>query len=600
MQLFFCFVQQLLFRITTLLERKIVMKRSIALLLVLVMVLATLAGCGSGNQATESAASTEAATAPASSTDAVPDETPAAEPAGKKHVENLVIGTTKQIEGLSIVDQSGSFGRINYNSVVYANFFYEDANKDIKGYFVTDYSISEDGRELTMKFPTDKIWHDGTPVTAEDVQFTFEYGRDVRASSALKTMTECRIDAEDQVTLVFSDPKAYYYVKNSTLTTMVLPKHIWEKVDDPANYTGEDAAIGCGPYKLTDVDKDAGILTFEAVPENNYLGEITVDKLTVKSYSDQTALLMAMANGEIDVMYEYANPVSYTLLDVISSNKDIDVGGSDYIGCNQATFGMHTPANQYHEFREALLKSLNWELLTYLTNGEYGQTPGAGILPVACAGYDASIPAFTQDVEGAAKLLDEAGFADVNGDGWRELPDGTEFAYKICAQYSKSKLELMSRYGEVMVDSLKAVGVNAYYDTESLASEEVNDKMCEDMDYDLFLGYTTSGVAMFRTCFWYFVPRAAVGGSGARKWGNTNNDPEVIAAYDQLQNATNNDEYLDAVKQLQSLAADKLFAFALCWEKCFFPYRTDKYEGFNNYDSVGVVHCETFFNLTEK
>ena len=67
-----------------------------------------------------------------------------------------------------------------------------------------------------------------------------------------------------------------------------------------------------------------------------------------------------------------------------------------------------------------------------------------------------------------------------------------------------------------------------------------------------------------------------------------------------LMNAKSNDEHLEAVKELQHLARNDLFAFALCWEKCFFPYRTDKYDGFVNMDAVGVVHAETFYQLTNK
>ena len=62
----------------------------------------------------------------------------------------------------------------------------------------------------------------------------------------------------------------------------------------------------------------------------------------------------------------------------------------------------------------------------------------------------------------------------------------------------------------------------------------------------------------------------------------------------------NEAEYLEHIHTLQKMAADDLFAFALCWEQCFFPYRTDKYQGFENIDSVGVVHAETFYTLTAK
>ena len=62
-------------------------------------------------------------------------------------------------------------------------------------------------------------------------------------------------------------------------------------------------------------------------------------------------------------------------------------------------------------------------------------------------------------------------------------------------------MELFNRIGEIIASSLQEVGIDAYLDQDSLASEEVNDKMVEDNDYDLFLGYTTTGVATYRTAF---------------------------------------------------------------------------------------------------
>ena len=59
-------------------------------------------------------------------------------------------------------------------------------------------------------------------------------------------------------------------------------------------------------------------------------------------------------------------------------------------------------------------------------------------------------------------------------------------------------------------------------------------------------------------------------------------------------------EYLEHVKNLQKMASEDLFAFALCWERAFFPYRTDKYEGFSNWNSWGVINTETWYHVTAK
>lgn len=572
------------------------MKKKLLSLLLAVSMIAGLSACG-GSSDTDTAVDKQTeAVETETETDASQEEVSSA--AGQ-NIENLVIGTSSSIDTISIMSQSGAFGKFNYNSIVYASFFYQDENGDMQPYFLDSYEISEDGCELNMTFPTTAVWHDGEPVTVDDVVYTFEFRRDVMGSKALRNLTDIRVDGDNAVTLVFSQPDAYYFLKNATLTTFVIPKHIWENVEDYESYAGEDAAIGCGPYKLVSTDMDAGVMQFEAVPENQFLGELTVDSITLKTYSTQDALLMALANGEVDLMYDYASSVDYTLLNVISGNEDVDLGQSNYTGCNQVTFGMSEGANLEAGFREAVVKSLNWELIAQLCNGEYGQIPGSGVIPPSNPGYDSSLWTFYQDTNEANQLLDEAGFADTDGDGWRELPDGTAFTYKVTSQYATKRQELFNRLGEVIVSSLQEIGVNAYYDQESLASEEVNDKMVADNDYDMFIGYTTSGVASYRTAFWYFVNRE-VAGSGGMEWGGSYNDPELNEVYTALMEASNNDEYLAAVESLQKLASEDLFAFALCWEQCFFPYRTDKYQGFENYPSVGVVHENTFYTLTMK
>ena len=577
-------------------------KKIVSLLLVLSLTAALLAGCAGGEKAqtseTPAPASAGETAAPAESGGKEP-----AEPAAKKHIKNLVVGTTSQPTDNSIMQQSSAVGKFNYNSITYANLFYPDSKGEMQPYFLTSYQISEDSKRLDLTFPTTAVWHDGVPVTVDDVVFTFEFRRDRMKSKALENLTEIKINGPDSVTLIFSEPDAYYFVQNSTLTTFMIPKHIWENVEDYTAYKGEDAAIGCGPYRLVSVDKDANISYFEAVPENSFLGELTVDSITLKSYSSQDSMLMAMANGEIDLMYDYANPVSNTLLDIISGNKDIDMGASAYIGCNQVTLGMDHGPNQDHAFREAAVKSLNWKLICQLCNGEYGQIPGSGIIPPACKGHDDSLWKMYQDIDEANAILDKAGYLDKNGDGLREMPDGSPFTYKVTSQYATKKQELFNRIAEVLVSSLRAVGVDAFFDTESIASSEANKMMLNSCDFDMYIGYTTSGVATYRTAFWYMVPRdiAALGGAGSgNEWGKSYHNEELNNTYLSLTGATSKEEYLAAVHKLQSIASRELFGFALCWEQCFFPYRTDKYQGFENIDSVGVVHAETFYTLTAK
>lgn len=516
-----------------------------------------------------------------------------------EHVQNLVIGTYSAIETKSIMSQSGAFGKFNYNSIVYANFFYPDAENNMHPYFLDSFEISDDAKQIDMTFPTTAVWHDGQPVTVDDVVFTWEYRRDMMKSKALKNLTEVRANGDNSVSLIFSEPDAYYVTANSALTTPVMPKHIWEGVEDSASYDGADAAIGCGPYKLVGEDFDAGTLSFEAVPENAFLGDLTVDAITLKTYSTQDAVLMALANGEIDAMYDYATPVPPSLLDVVNGNSDIDLGQSDYAGMNQVTFGAARGPNTKLDFREATVRALNWDLLAQVVNGEYGKVPGRGVVSPVSTGFDSSIPKMYQDVDEANKMLDEQGYADTNGDGMRETPDGSELKYKVTSQFAPKKQELLDRISEVLVSSLRDVGIDAYYDQDSLASDEANMAMLEANDYDMFVGYTTTGTATYSTAIWYFLNRDLVG-AGARAWGNSYQNDDLDAAYLRMRNAVNHDEYAAAVGDLQQEVAEQLPGFSVAWEQSFFPYRTDNYQGWENMPSIGVIHAETFYSITTK
>ena len=163
------------------------MKKMIAALLAVAMLL-SLAACGSAGAGT-----TTATAAPETQTNGTAQTTATQATADPNaHVKNLVIGTIAQPDATSIYSQSGAIGKFQYNCVTNPTFFFPNENNEVQGYFAKSYEISEDGCELVMTFPTDKHWHDGEPVTADDVVFTMEYRRDVIKSPALKNLTEVR------------------------------------------------------------------------------------------------------------------------------------------------------------------------------------------------------------------------------------------------------------------------------------------------------------------------------------------------------------------------------------------------------------------------
>ena len=567
------------------------MKKAICLLLSCVLLLGLFAGCGS--QSSGSTASTTAATAGAETTQ---EETAATEAAGKKHVENLVIGTTMANNTFNIVGQADAFGRTNYVNFCRANWVYEAADGSLQPFFFTSFEISEDGTTLDFTYPTTAVWSDGEKVTWDDIDFTFRFLKDTAKNTSLIHLVSVEQTGEGSGRVTFSGPDVYGWLSGTAMMQGVLPKHVWEKFegsDEYKNYTEPDAAVGCGPYKLVSYDVDAQVSYYEAIPENDYHGEITVDSVTIKTYADQTAIMMALNAGEIDCYYAYSTPIDATLIDLIADDA-VDSGESIYAGEDQITFGSD------YQFRLAVTKAMDWNLLTDVIGGGYGEVPRAGIIPPTCNGYLDGLPQFQQDTAEAEKILDEAGYKDVNGDGFREFPDGSEMKILIVPQYSK-KMDLRNRIAEVLIDNLKAVGVNAYVDQEIIVSSEIWESNIQDGNYDIAIGYTTAGVARHTSAFRYYVyePKPGTERSASWLWG-TYTDPTFNETVWRMLSAPSQEEYVSCIQWLQQEAADTLFGCALSWTSCFYPYRTDKYEGWYNRPSWGVVNDELWFTLTSK
>ncbi len=573
-------------------------QKFIALLIVFMLVLSACAGPAQSNDGNKETTAKVTEKASEAATTAAQEATTEAASTEPKHVKNLVIGTLSKNEMFSAVTSKGIFGGMNYNGFTQGNFVYRDQDGTLKPYFFRSFEISEDGKEFHFTFPTDAVWHDGKPVTADDIVFTFDYMKNVKKSGYLKELEECVIESENSGKLVFSAPVAYYWI-NATFTGRVLPKHIWENITDYREYSEPDAAIGCGPYKLVKVDRESQTSYYEAVPQNNYAGDVTVDKVTCQTYADKSALLMALTSGEIDALYDYATPIDAHLIDPLIGVPDIDLGQSDYAGNYQMTYGMEKQPCEDVNVRKAIRLALNYDKLAKLINGDYGKAPGVGIIPPTAKGHDASLPMLKMDLDAANKMLDEAGYVDKDGDGFRDYPDGSVLDIKVTPQYSSKKGEILKRIAETVMASLKEVNIKTHIDQESLRSSEIWEKNIEDGNYDLAIGYTTSGYAYYFSSFRYFLGDPRFPGEKTWMWGTFHND-EYHDAYFSMVQASSDEEYNKYSSKMQKMAEEYCYGQAMCWEQAFFPYRTDKYQGWINFPGWGVINAKTFFNLTEK
>ena len=507
-------------------------------------------------------------------------------------VEELKIGICKEVTPRTLASESGSFGRMNYNAFCAGTWLVRDENNEMQPNLMTSWEILDEGSTIRATFATDQgiTWHDGEPFTIDDVIFTVDLMNNKLKSGYLSKITG--VEKVDDTTVDFqvADGAAYFTLGNSAVFVRMYPKHIWEGIEDPSGYTGEDAVIGCGPYKLVQVDEEAQTMHYEAVGET-YMGRaLTVRSVTVRSYDSQDALVMALRTGEVDAMYDYSNSLNATMVDSITGVEGLDPGMSDNPGNYQLVFGFNEQPTDDLTFRKAVRAALDYELLRVTIGGEDGQIPHAGIVAPPNKGFDGSLPELAQDVDEANALLDEGGYVDADGDGWRDMPDGSELNVLITPQYNKTRQALYLRIAEVLKTNLEAVGVQTTMDEESVRNSDHATEVRKQGTYELYIGYTSPGVAMYDTAFMYMI-----GNNGNNPWG-TCLLPEFVAAYEAKKTAGSYEAYNAAMKELQALADEQVVGLALCWDKAYFPYRTDHYEGWTNFPGWGVINYKTWFS----
>lgn len=167
------------------------------------------------------------------------------------------------------------------------------------------YKVSDDGLTYSFKLRPDVSFHDGKPLTTEDVAFTIQKIQD----PALKSPR--RIDWADVTVKVISASEIEFTLKQpytpflSNTTIGILPKHIWGSVSDDQFIFSQynTTPIGSGIYKISSVSHDSGGIptSYDLVSWRTYYGNRPhISRISFEFFSDEEAALIALDQGYID------------------------------------------------------------------------------------------------------------------------------------------------------------------------------------------------------------------------------------------------------------------------------------------------------------
>jgi peptide/nickel transport system substrate-binding protein len=326
--------------------------------------------------------------------------------------------------------------------------------------------------DVTWKLRKDIQWSDGTPVTADDVVFTYKALTDPQKGSWIQWINYVDgVDKVDDYTVVVHYNKIYpgYQTQFGGEQMAIWPAH-YCKADQGFNQwdCSTKQPLSDGPYTLTEwVHGDH--MTFERNPKYFEPGKPTIDEIIVRTVPDETVRKQMLINGDADLDMWTTEPMIADL----QNKPNIEVSLAPYnrwvmrIFFNLAAKGTTDPAATPHpvfsdvRVRQAVQMAIDVDTISKEFFLGYAK-------PVWTEFYrppynSCGIPRPVYDPKAAAALLEQAGWTDQNGDGVREChgcktaPEGTkmEMLFMTYAEYG----EALTNTQQFIAEELANIGI---------------------------------------------------------------------------------------------------------------------------------------------
>ncbi len=423
----------------------------------------------------------------------------------------------------------GSFGRLNplfdlgnpadrdIDRLLFSSLIRFDSRGIPQAELAESWGVSADGMIYNFTIRPNALWHDGTPVTSDDVIFTLSlvrsqfsaYPDDVRAMWDLVEIT--RLD-DKNLKFVLPEPFAPFL---DYLTFGVLPRHLLESIpaDQLSTAAFNLAPVGSGPYRFEELTVEDGQVTAVVLARSeNYYGQAAfIEQIVFRYYPDAASALDAYQNGEVLGISQ----IGADILSESLAEESLSFFSSRLPSMSLVLLNLNNeelPFFQEKEVRRALMMALNrqWMIDAYLQG--QGILADSPILPGTWAYYDGVDP-IDHDPAEAGRLLDEAGYT-ISGDGTTRAKDDTRLEFTLL--YPDSTLHqqlaetIQSNWAEVgVVVDLQAVSYDALLN-DHLVPREYEAALVE---LDLSRSYDPDPYP-----FWHQTE--ATGGQNYSQWDN--------------------------------------------------------------------------------
>ncbi len=376
-------------------------------------------------------------------------------------------GGTKDIEAASLVIEP--LARFDHTGTI-VPFLAQDIPTVQNG------GVSEDLTTITWKLKEGLLWSDGTPVTAADVVFTWQYctaeGGGCAQGAKFDGITS--VEALDDLTvkITFGGPTPYPYTAFVGAQSPIIQAAQFANCLGAAAPTCTEAnnmPIGTGPFTVTEFLPN-DVVSLAANPNYRDPAKPAFATVTLKGGGDAAAAGRAvLETGEFDyawnlqlapdvinamaaagvgtVVSSYGTNVERLEMNLTNPSPDLPEG-------ERSTVAHPHPFLTDPRVREALSISIDRQLLVDVGYGPSGQ-PTCNLVPAPALYASDNTGCLTQDLDRAMALLEEAGFTDTDGDGVRENADGV----RLSVLYQTSTNAVRQDVQALVKDAWNQIGV---------------------------------------------------------------------------------------------------------------------------------------------
>jgi peptide/nickel transport system substrate-binding protein len=318
---------------------------------------------------------------------------------------------------------------------------------------------------VTLAFDLDPraTWHDGVPVTAADVVFTFERARNPAMSpglaNLLRRIASVTAEGERRVVFRYTEPYAEQ-LYDAVFHVAPLPAHLLASIpaDSLENAPFVQAPVGSGPYRW--VRRVPGEFVELAANDRFFLGVPAVRRLIFRTATDADARLNMLLAGEADATENIPAPRSNIARVTADKNLRVIPVPSPTLGFllfNQRDSRDRTrphPILSDRDVRRAIGLALDRRLIVQAVLGSAGEVPYGPASTILWIRHGTPAPA-PMNLREARRLLDGRGWTDHDGDGVRDR-EGQPLALTLNVPTTS---ETRKQMAQMIQEQLRALGV---------------------------------------------------------------------------------------------------------------------------------------------